>query len=384
MAEENKSIPSHIPETLREVFARSQHPFLMWDGIENIPAAIEEVLSTPSQNALRHAAEALQQSQELYMIGCGTSYFAAIAASYVFHSQARIPASPVQAFEYLAYPPPFSKGHGLIGISHTGTTPVVIDAVDRHNQLGGVTVGITDEPDSFLGHSAHAVISGKLGKEPALPKTRSYIATLMRLYLLAVELARLKNTLDDDLVQDLNRAPAFAQEVFRQTLDPVRQMTTSIHPQHRIVITAGGPNFATAVEGALKLVEAAQINAQAWEIEEAAHGTWASTNAGDWIILLAFQGPSLEKTKSIYQGLKVIGVKTWVITDSPEQFSDSEFITPIQTGLPEIFTPLLAVIPLYLFTYQVALDKGIHPDIMRLDDPRYYQARTGMRPTKKS
>ena len=305
MADKNH-IPQHIPESLREVFSRHEHPYLMWDGIENIPLGMEEVLSPPSMDAIRAAAAAIQNSTALHLIGCGTSYFAGIAASYAFQSLAGIPASAVQAFEYLAYPPPFSKGNSLIGISHTGTTPVIIDAVDRHRQLGGLTVGITDERNSFLAQSAEFVISGKLGKEPALPKTRSYIAALLRLYLLVLESSRLKGSLDPNLERNLRRSPEMAKKFIADSIAPVNEISASVPPNKRVVIAAGGPNTATAMEGALKLIEAALIHGQAWEIEEAAHGTWASTDPGDWIIMLAFDGPSSEKTKSIFTGLKSI------------------------------------------------------------------------------
>ena len=210
------------------------------------------------------------------------------------------------------------------------------------------------------------------------------MATLFRLYLLAVELARLKNTLDPELITNLDHIPTLAKTIIDENIDLIREISASIPKDQRIVISSGGPNYATSIEGALKLVEAALIHAQGWEIEEAAHGTWASTNPGDWFILLAFKGPSMEKIKSIYKGLKAIEVKTWVITDSPDDFSDSDFITPIPDALPEIFSPLLAIIPLYLFTYQMAMAKGINPDIMRLDDTRYLEARTIMRPVKKT
>lgn len=384
MTNNTNHIPEHIPASLHEVFARNAHPYLMWDGIEQISAAMEEVFAPFSQEAIKAAAQVIAENDVLHMIGCGTSYFAATASTYAFHALANLPAIAYEAFEYLAYPLPFSAGNTLIGISHTGTTPVVVDAVDMHNGKGGDTIGITDVADSFLADSAKHVIAGTMGKEPALPKTRSYLGTLLRLLSLAEEVGRLRGTLAPELAGVLAKTPKLAQQVIEENLAQIREIVAAIPKEERIIITAGGPNYATAIEGALKLTEATQTHAQAWEIEEAAHGTWASTDPGDWIIFVAVDGPSLEKTKSIYTGLRVIGVNTWVITDCPDKFPDANFVTTIPGGLPELYSPLLAVIPLYLFTYETALAKGIDPDVMRLDDPRYLEARTGMRPTKKT
>ena len=369
-----------IPKAVQGAFERTAHPYHMWDGIQSIPPGLEDVLSERTRGALREAAGAMLGKAPVHLVGCGTSYFAALASTYVFHAIPEVHSAAADGFEFLAYPPPGLQDSALVGISHTGGTPAVVQSIQMARAVRAVTVGITDVHNSALVSAAALLVPSTLGVEPALPKTRSYTASLLRLYLLAVELARLQGKDVSRFDRVLADSPRTAADLLGSLEAEANHLAQQLGSPRRIVVVGGGPNLATAMEAALKLTESALIGSYAWELEEAVHGTWASTQAGDLIIILAMDGPGFDKCLRLCTGMRTIDANVWVITDTDRAIPDANHVTRIRTpGVPELLSPLFSVLPLYQFTYFLALARGIQPDNMRLADPRYLKARMLMR-----
>ena len=199
---------NELPAALTHVFERSAHPYHMWDGIQSIPAGMEDILSPQVAGVVRASAAAMRTKLPIHLMGCGTSYFAAHAIAQAIQQVAGLPAYAWEAFELMAYPPVELENSSLVGISHTGGTPPVVRAIELARERGACTVGYTDGVPSALGRSSEWVVASTLGAELALPKTRSYLASLMRGYLHAVELGRL-NGKDVSAVENaLRGAPA--------------------------------------------------------------------------------------------------------------------------------------------------------------------------------
>jgi glucosamine--fructose-6-phosphate aminotransferase (isomerizing) len=371
----------NIPAGLRAAFERSQHPFLMWDGIQSIPSGAEEILSTGVREAIRAAAQAMKGKMPVHFTGAGTSYFVGIASVYAFHVIANYLGIAHNAFEFEAYPPPHLQDNTVVGISHTGGTPAVIDAVRLARERGALTIGYTDVTDSVLSDAADHLIVSQMGAEPSLPKTRSYIAALMRSYLLALELARLEGRDVSDFETELQKVPEQTSRVIGETEAQARELAKKYANISRIVVAGGGPQYATALEASLKITEAPRVHSTPWEIEEAVHGTWASTRSGDLVIVVAVEGSSSEKSRKLIEGMGTIEVETWAVSNLEGELPGASAITPLGLHAPEILMPLYAILPLYQFAYFLALERGVHPDSMNMSDPRYLKARTALRPT---
>jgi glutamine---fructose-6-phosphate transaminase (isomerizing) len=370
---------NNIPKSVQTAFERKAHPYFMWDGIQEISRGLEDILSEENRESILEAARALKDKKLIHFIGCGTSYFASIAATFAFHSLCGVQSTATNAFEFLAYPPPDLKNCALVGISHTGGTPAVVQSIDLVKKEGGTTIGFSDVASSALGRAAEWLVPSSLGTEPALPKTRSYTASLLRAYLLAVELARLEGRKVSQYTSILQNSPVMANSILQLLENQVRDLADKLPLPRKIVAVGGGPQWATANETALKLTEAALMDADAWELEEAVHGTWASTQPGDLIILFAMSGPSFAKCQKLATGMKTIGATVWAITNDKNGLADADHITYLPGDIPEILLPLFAILPLYQYTYFLALKRGIHPDNMNLIDPRYLEARMLMR-----
>ncbi|HVN53809.1 MAG TPA: SIS domain-containing protein [Anaerolineaceae bacterium] len=369
------------PEALEHVFERQAHPYHMWDGINSIPAGLEDILAQPAVEAIHEASRAVQEKSPIHLLGCGTSYFAAGAIALAIQHIAGLPAYAWEAYEFLAYPPVALEGSAVIGISHTGSTPPTVRAAEMARSLGACTVAYTDAAESALSRASEWRVASTLGVEPALPKTRSYPATLLRGYLQACELARLSGKEASGWEAALSKSPSLARQVLAGCEAQARELAERWNTRRRIVVSGGGPQHVTAQEGMLKLTETALATSTSWEIEEAVHGTWASTTEDDLVILLAIDGPGYESAARLAGGMKTIGCQVWALTDRPWEGHAVDALTALPAGEPELFMPLYAILPIYQFAYFLALVRGLSPDAMGMDNPRFFEARLQMRST---
>jgi glucosamine--fructose-6-phosphate aminotransferase (isomerizing) len=369
-----------IPKSLQAAHARKAHPYLMWDGLTQSPDALEACGASDMQLAASTAADLLRARSRLYLVGCGTSLFAGQAAAVALGRIAGRSAQAFNAFELRAFPPPDLAEAGLIAISHSGGTPEVIEAISVARAQGAPVVAISDRSGAPVVDAADSALIGPGGVEPALPKTRSYLTTLDRLYRLTLALADESAT--QGLADELDAQPERTQQELQAHEEQTRKLGSAFAEVRRIAVAGAGPNLATAKEAALKLTEASLSLAEAWELEEAGHGAWASTEAGDLIIIIATQGPELDKARALVAGMKAIGARTWLITDGDPSPQEPDEVTRLPSGLSDVLAPMTAILPLYQFTYFLTLARGIHPDIMRTDDAAYLAARKLLRPSR--
>lgn len=364
----------NIPDKMKPAFERSSHPFHVWDGLVSTPKSLENVLADNVEK-IKEIARNAKNRDYIHFIGCGSSYFSSIAGTYFFHEVAKIPSSAYEAYEYSAYPVP-TNGKGLmVAISHTGSTPVVLDSINNVTADKFTTIGLTDVESSLLASTANYVLVDKNGLEKAIPKTRSYVASLLKHFLLATEIAAVRNHDVSDILNALKESPKVAEDVLKKSETFTKQLASTMKNLSRVYAIGAGPNTATAYEAALKLQETVQIPANGWQLEEGMHGPWVSMKENDLVIVIAAKGPSLEKTNKFISSIKKIGTKVWVITNEQEGNPDADYITYLPTTIPEVVSPLYSILPIYQFAYQLALARSIHPDIMGLDNGRYLETR---------
>lgn len=371
---------NHIPASLERIFERTHHPYLMWEAMQSIPESLTEWWGSKI-SMIRNVAQEMVRRSPVHFVGCGTSYFAGLAIAHALQRIAGVEAYAWDAFEFLSYPPGHLAQSTVIAISHTGDTPVVLKAVQMSREMGALTVGITDAAESGLKQAAHHAIISAWGLEPALPKTRSYVSSLLRGYLLAVELARALNQDVTPWEQALKESPNTSRIILTSCEAQTRSLATKWFSARRFVTVGGGPLYSAALEGMLKITETALSNATTWEVEEAAHGLWVSTTDQDLIIGLAMEGPSLESVLRLAHAMKIIGTRVWLVTNVDYLDVNVDAVTrlPLESPSYELFMPMYAILPLYQFSYFMALEKGISPDAMNLGDPRYLQARMLLR-----
>ena len=363
-----------LPDYIVRAGERNAHPFHMWDGIQSIPETLSKTLEAYRDNPYAPFGKVIAGKKYVYFTGCGTSYYNGIAARYVFREIAGMNSSAEYALEFLNYPPLYSENDACVGISHTGGTAAVIEALRRFKSIGGYTLGITDVADSPLTKTVDGCLAGASGREPALPKTRSYTAALLKLFLLAADVADAKKLDTRGFREGILKTP----ELSAKTLAGNEQLVKSVaaNNYNKMYIFGSGINLATIHEGALKLSEAAQIVAISLQLEEGMHGPWVTMNKGDLVVVLNFGESNRTKCEKLMESLGHIGVDILNITDDDSSHGHEKY--RINIPAPEAFTAFYSVLPLYQLTYFTALNNCKNPDFMRLWEENYLKTRLSL------
>jgi glucosamine--fructose-6-phosphate aminotransferase (isomerizing) len=149
--------------------------------------------------------------------------------------------------------------------------------------------------------------------------------------------------------------------------------------RRRFWFVGGGPNAATAREGALKLSETAWLPAVAFEPESFLHGPSAALEAEDALVLIAPPGPARARALDVARAARAIGAEVLVLAREDDR--EAAAVAGETIALPEVdeaLSPILAVVPLQLLAYHVAVARGRNPDLLRADDPAHARARAAL------
>lgn len=365
-----------LPDYILKASERKTHPYHMWDGIcgiENTLGSIRDIYAGNGAG-LAEITAGLAAKKRIYLVGCGTSYYNSLVAQFVFNRIGGINAAAAYALEFSEFPPLDLQDCAVIGISHTGGTASVIEALSKARAGGAYTLAVTDVESSAISLAAHASLPGYGGREPSLPKTRSYLAALLKLCYLAAELSAYRGGDSRGFVKELGETPEKAGRYLKSTEGPVKNLAANRYKA--IYLFGSGINLGSVSEAALKLQESAQTISIPFELEEGMHGPWVTMNRGDLVIVLHFDGLYHHKSLELIRSLSRIGVDILVITNRSgfnEKVKELIFIDE-----REFMSPFYTVLPLYQLAYFTALEKGNNPDFMRLWEEPYLAARLSL------
>ena len=363
---------------MKKAFERTAHPYYFYESLFSTPEALEEVLSESSMTAIKKTAQLLKDKKTIYFVGNGTSYYDAVAGPYAVNHFTDINSWSRPSFDFYNYPPSqLGQDCAVVGISHSGSTFETVKALKKMKEMSVTTVVITDKDNSDVFNYADAVLYNAVVENQG-PKTKSFVASVLRTHLLALHIAAINGK---DISSDLEvykQAPAVARQVLQENEAAIKAFAQKRKEINltRFAVAGTGFQYANACEGAFKITEAALIHSVCWETEECIHGHWYSMQPHELVTVLAIEGPTLAKSKDLIKGLKVINEDFWVITDSADDFPGADFVTRIPGGLPEYFYALLTILPLYTFTYYLTLAIGkSHLDHGPYDTQEFMDAR---------
>jgi glucosamine--fructose-6-phosphate aminotransferase (isomerizing) len=241
----------------------------------------------------------------------------------------------------------------FVGISQSGSSPDLIEPMERARDSGAVTVAVTNAPDSHLARTAEHHLDVLAGAERSVAATKSYTAELLTLYLL---IAGLADRIDAAVEALPERADALLQR------EPgVADLATRYRFAEQLLLTARGYNYPTAREGALKLMETSYLVAYGISAADLLHGPMAMVGRGFPVIAVAPGGLGSESLRPVLERLCELGADTLVIGD-PALSSLATLSLPLADPGPEILSPMLAIVPLQQLAYHLALERGVDPD----------------------
>lgn len=353
-----------------EAAEKGGYEHFMLKEIYEQPKAIKDTMgSRVSEDGSHVQFEELNWTTEdvtsigkIMITACGTAYHAGLLAKYFIEKLARIPVEVDIASEY-RYRNPLTDSKTLcIVISQSGETIDTLAALKEAKRLGARSLAITNVVGSSISREADQVAYTWAGPEIAVASTKAYTTQLVTLLLLALYMGRLNGTLTADeesrILHDLTAVPDLCRKIF-ECADEIKTMCSSFEGREDVFFIGRSMDYGLAMEGALKLKEISYIHAESYAGGELKHGTLSLIEEGVPVIALATQKDVEEKMISNIKEVKardayVIGVV---------QEGDTEVRKTVDTLITvpasdNFVVPIMAIIPLQLLSYYIAVSRG--------------------------
>ncbi len=315
---------------------------------------------------LHMSREEIKAIKRLHMVACGSAYHAGMTAKYIFEGMARMPVNVDLASEFRYRNPILEKGDLVIAISQSGETADTLAALREAKERGIVTLGIVNVVGSSIAREADKVMYTWAGPEISVATTKAYSAQLMALYLLAAYFAHERGSLQEDqiasLIQDLKMLPDQV-EVLLANKEKIQKFANRYIGAKDIFFMGRGIDYAISMEGSLKLKEISYIHSEAYAAGELKHGTISLVEEGTLVAAVLTQENLYKKMFSNIVEVKTRGAFVLAVTN--EENKDIEKVADYVLYIPRTnpyLTNSLAIIPLQLFGYYVALGKGCDVD----------------------
>lgn len=356
---------------------RERHPFHMYDEIREGPDAVERSIALVGENGAPVAA-ALARARRVFVLGSGTSLHAAEVGAWMLRtfSRGKIDARALQSFEFTTYELGLRPDDVPVVVSHSGGTHAALRALERVRRSGMESVTVTGFPNGETARLATHVLPTGFPREMSWAHTASYLAAIASFAALANDLADPAERLELGQLPEAVRDALGLEDIAHRAAAGVVLAERENGTAH-IFFTGGGPNAATAREAQLKVLETSYLHANAFELEQALHGPLAGLERSSLLVLIAPPGASSDRAAGLARAALRIGSVPLALVgeENAGAFEDCHRVL-LPTGVPEVLSPVTSVVPLQLFSYFLAVGRGLNPDLIRRDDEPYREART--------
>ena len=305
------------------------------------------------------SSEKIKKITRIQIIACGTSLHAGMVGKYIIEELARIPVDVEASSEYIYRNTIADENTLLIGISQSGETADTITAIKQAKEKGSHIVIITNRADSTMARLADSLLPVSAGIEVSVAATKSYMAQLISLYLLAFYLTEQKGIVEYDsiiqnLKQELIELPNKIEMLLENT-ENIKNIAKKYSSYKDFIFIARGINYPSALEGALKLKEISYINATGYGAGELKHGPIAMLDENMPVLAILNTGIVYDKVLSNCEEArarqaKLIGVTNYIAQKDKDLFDDLVLIPQIS----DLMSPALNIVVLQLLAYYIA------------------------------
>ncbi|MBI2782038.1 MAG: glutamine--fructose-6-phosphate transaminase (isomerizing) [Chloroflexi bacterium] len=316
---------------------------------------------------LEPIAGAVQAATRVELVACGTASYAAMVGARAIQELTGMPARVTVGSEFRYDPPPLDGTTLVIAVTQSGETADTIAPTRLARERGCPIVAVTNTLGSAITREADAVFFLQAGPEMAVAASKTFVTQVTTLVVLAAGIARLRGTLTDEaeasLVEGLRALPAAAARALELNVGRAPDLARRYVNSRGFMFVGRGATYPTALEGALKLKEISYVHAEGYPAGELKHGPISLLDAECPLVAVATRSSVYEKLISnVMEGrardAKVIAVATEG-DQHIERIADDVCWVP---DTHEMLSPVLAIIPLQLFAYHVALARGTDVD----------------------
>lgn len=297
---------------------------------------------------------------KIVIIACGTAYNAGLVGKYAIEKWGNIPVDVELASEYRYREPSLNEKTLVIPISQSGETMDTLMALRYAKSKGAKILSVCNTNGSTIARESDSVLYTHAGPEIAVASTKAFATQLVAMYLIGLEIGRKLNTLTKKeikfICEELSQLPARVEQIL-ETVEPLRETTRKFKSAESILFLGRHVGYPTALEGALKLKELAYMHAEGFAGGELKHGPIALIDKGTPVIAIMPSQDSVlaEKMSSNIQEVKARGAVVIVISEY--EFSGADYLIRIPKVI-QLMQPVLAVVPLQVIAYEMAVVRG--------------------------
>ncbi|MGD0070532.1 MAG: glutamine--fructose-6-phosphate transaminase (isomerizing) [Candidatus Bathyarchaeia archaeon] len=365
---------SREPETIEwtaDMAVKQGYPHFMIKEIHEQPETLRNTLRM-QEHYLDLLSTFLDRANEVFLVACGTSYHACLAASYMFSKLAFLPTYPVYASEFI-------EQHGksvnidstILAVSQSGETADTIAAVTCAQQRAATILSLTNVIGSTLTRISRVYIGQQSGPEIGVAATKTFTSQLSVLAQLALRLAKKRGKVSQDeidsLEENLDKLPDIVDTVVKTQEEKVKQIAKKYKDSKVFFFLGRGISTATAYEGRLKLMEIAYIPSIAFPAGESKHGPISLVENGFPVVFICPKDDSHKTLIGNIMEMKARGASIIaVVEEGDEEIKTlADEYVEVPKGIPSVLSPIPFAVPLQLLAYYVALEKGYNPDMPR-------------------
>jgi len=365
------SLVSREPEVITwtpQMAEKHGYPHFMLKEIHEQPLCLRNTLRLQDLY-LDLMATFLDRAGEVFLVACGTSYHACLAASYMFSKLAYLATHPVIASEFIEQQGmAVNINSTILAVSQSGETADTLAAVEYARHRAATVLGLTNVIGSTLTRVSRVYVCQQSGPEIGVAATKTFTSQLSVLAQLALRVAKIRGKVShrqiEEFEEKLRQIPDIVERTIENNEEKIKELAKKYRDKGIFYFLGRGISSATALEGRLKLLEIAYIPSIAYPAGESKHGPISLIEEGFPVIFVC---PKDETHKTIIGNImemKARGASIIAIIDEDDEevkeLAD-EYIE-IPGNVPGILSPIPYVVPLQLFAYYMAVEKGLDPD----------------------
>lgn len=345
-----------------------QYENFMIREIYNQPKALKRALVTSQEKYVDLIARMIIKGGELFLTGCGTSYHAARLGGYLFRQISEISPSVVNAAEFRYYTlKDLEPGGVIIAISQSGKTTDLLRTVRDAKRYGASIIGILNHLATPLMYSSNLYLPMGVGEENAVPATKSFLGSLIALYKITIKVAEKKqinSQITETMKNGLKKLPQLIQETIENTEPVIEEISHRIKNKTNMFVLGRGIDLPVALEGSLKLKEAAKIHSEAMTAGELRHGSMTLLEKNfPAIFLIPNEKDAQEDTYTLISEVNEIGGESILVTQETDV--KAERVSDMVIKIPktsQLLSPFVKIVPLQLLSYKIGNVRGIKVD----------------------
>ena len=315
---------------------------------------------------LKLTKEDLQKLKKIVIVACGSAYHVGVVAKYAIEKTVRIPVEIDIASEFRYRDPIIDENVLVLVISQSGETADTLAALREAKKLGARVLSIVNVVGSSIANESDDVLYTWAGPEISVATTKAYSTQLCVVYLLVLYMADLLGTISkqeyQNYVADLEALPSLIEKTISDTKQ-IQAVAAKYYQCENIFFIGRNIDYALSLEGSLKLKEISDIHSEAYAAGELKHGSISLIEDGTLVVSLATYEALFDKMMSNIKEVKARGATVLSLTTEDKTIIESEtdevFYIP---NINSMMAPSLAVLPLQLFAYYVADNRGCDID----------------------